>query len=99
MELKQWIRDAKIFAEEVLDEECLKALEKSPNRNLIYREIAEAGKRTKETMLRRAEEMKLDGMDLVIAQETATDYSQEAMRGTLGRWMEKIMPGFSEMYR
>ena len=80
--------DARIFAEETLDEPEFQKLEKHPRRDEVYQQVALAGKTAYD---RTAEMMKEPGHEADDPMLPA-DYSQEAMRATLDRKLNELFP-------
>ena len=99
MSLQEWIEDAEVFAEELLDPEDFQKLQESKMKTEALKEVATAGMKVYLSQVESVEAKHLTGMDELIAMETATDYSQEAMRAALGRQMDKIIPGFLKQHR
>ena len=98
MTMLEWMKEAKDFAEENLDEKPLQKLQKSSRQNEVYRSVATAGKATYLRELDRIEQEKPSGMDELIAMETAADVKSEAMLAALTEKMEELFPGYSQLY-
>ena len=98
MTMLDWMKEAREYAAEVLDEKPLRILQNSSRQKDVYRSVATAGRATYLRQLEMIEEQKLTGMDEMIAMETAADYKAEAMQAALYEKMEELIPGFSEQY-
>ncbi len=98
MTMLDWLKEAKEYAEEVLDEKPLQALRKSPQQKEVYRSVATAGRGAYLRQLQMIEDQHLEGMDEMIAMETAADYKAEAMQAALDEKMELLLPGYREQY-
>ena len=84
--LMQWVQDARVFAEESLDDEDFRKLEANPGKQKVYREVAISGMGT----YNRMKEMLGETDDPMIP----FDLSREAMLDTLGQQMDKLFPGW-----
>ena len=98
MDMLEWMKEAKEFAAEILDEKPLRILQQSSKETAVYRSMATAGRGAYLRQLQMIEQQHLTGMDEMIAMETAADYKAEAMRAALAEKMEELSPGFSEQY-
>ena len=98
MTMLDWMKEAKEFAAEVLDEKPLRILQSSSRQKDVYRSVATAGRATYLRQLDMIEKQNPTGMDEMIAMETAADYKAEAMQAALSEKMEELIPGFSEQY-
>ena len=98
MTMLDWMKEAKEFTAEILDEKPLRILQNSKNPQAVYRSVAMAGKTAYESQLKMIEEQNLNGMDEMIAMETAADYKTEAMQAALFEKMESLVPNFRERY-
>ena len=90
--MKEWLRDARTFAEESLDSEDFRMLDMHPESRSVYREIAVSGKGTYDRMKEMLEGPEHEADDPMIP----FDLSREAMLDTLGTQMDRLFPGWKE---
>lgn len=88
--MQEWIRDARIYAEEALDDEDFRMLDTHPKRKEVYREIAAEGRQVYNQMKDVLAEPGHEADDPMIP----FDLSREAMRAALGRGMDRLFPGW-----
>ena len=88
--LEEWTEDARIFAQESLDDEDFRLLDTHPKRKDVYRQIAYAGKETYRRMKEMLEKQGHEANDPMIP----FDLSREAMLDRLGQEMDRLFPGW-----
>lgn len=88
--MQEWIKDARIYAEETLDSEDFRLLDTNPKRKEVYRTIAAEGRQVYNHMKEVLAEPGHEADDPMIP----FDLSREAMRAALGREMDKLFPGW-----
>ncbi len=88
--MQEWIRDARIYCQESLDDRDFRKLDAHPQREKVYRTIASEGKAVYDHMKEWIEKPENAAADTMIP----FDMSRESMYAALGREMDRLFPGW-----